>query len=82
MYDRRALQAVPPCTLLDAPVEGYVRLPLTHIFVDGALIEIYFNDEVATIMPEHATTSAMGMDIEAGAALVTIEAWKMQDSIE
>ena len=63
-------------------MEGYVRLPLMHIFVDGALVEIYFNGEVATIMAEHATTGAVGMEIEGGAALVTMDAWKMQDSIK
>jgi hypothetical protein len=74
-------RAVPPCTLPGAPVEGYVRLPLMHIFVDGALVEIYFNGEVATILAEHATKSVVGMEIEDGAALATLDAWKMQDSI-
>ena len=72
----------PPCTLAGAPVAGYVRLPLMHIFVDGAIVEIFFNGEVTTILAEHATSGGIAMEIEEGAALVTMDAWKMEDSIE
>ena len=70
------------CTGPGAPTAGYVRLPLLEVFVDGAIVEIYFNGEVLTLLAEHATSSEVALAVEEGKALVTLDAWKMADSIE
>eukprot|EP01051_Picozoa_sp_SAG22_P005057 SAG22_NODE_289_length_12942_cov_6.674531_7_plen_78_part_00 len=53
-----------------------------EIFVDGAICEIYFNGEVLTLLAEHATNGKVALTVEQGKALVTLDAWKMADSIE
>ena len=67
------------CTPPGEPDPGYVRLPTVDIFVDGAIVEAFFNDEVSTtVVPEsvvHRTEIRMG--VGDGGAIVKLDAWRM-----
>ena len=70
------------CTLPGSPTEGFVRLPPMEIFVDGALIEVFFNGQVLSKVFPRA--QGPGVTVEAGGAgaLLSLEAWRMAASIE
>jgi hypothetical protein len=63
------------------PDVGYVRLPMIEIFVDGAIVEVYFNGEALTRVASGATGTAVRMGGGGGGALVALEAWRMAASV-
>jgi hypothetical protein len=52
------------------------------VLVDGAIVEVFFNGEVVTLLAEHATEPTVSLEVEQGAGLVSMEAFKMAPSME
>jgi hypothetical protein len=71
------------CTPPGEPYPGYVRLPTVDIFVDGAIVEAFFNGEVSTTVVSEPVVHGMEIRMGAGGggAIVKLDAWRMSMSL-
>ena len=70
------------CTPPGEPYPGYVRLPTVDIFVDGAIVETFFNGEVSTTVVSESAVHGMEVRMGAGGggAIAKLDAWRMSAS--
>ena len=61
-----------------SPQAGYVRLPRLHAFVDGSVVQVYFNGEVVTRIVGN-DTSAIALHATSGKAVLSVKTWQMDE---